>query len=44
MGIIELALIIGFVLSFLMAIAMGGNDASTPTADVVGARVLTIRQ
>jgi len=44
MGITEIALIIGFILSFLMAIAMGGNDASTPCSDVVGAGVLTIKQ
>jgi len=40
----EIALIIGFILSLLMAIALGGNDAASPTANVVGARVLTIRQ
>jgi len=40
----EMALVVGFVLSFLMAIALGGNDAASPTANVVGARVLTIRQ
>lgn len=44
MGIAEIALIIGFALSFLMAIALGGNDAATPTDTAVGARVLTIRQ
>ncbi len=44
MGIVEIALIIGFALSFLMAVALGGNDAATPTETAVGARVLTIRQ
>jgi len=44
LGIVEIALIIGFVLSFLMAIALGGNDAATPTETAVGARVLSIRQ
>jgi PiT family inorganic phosphate transporter len=38
------ALLIGFVLSFLMAVALGGNDAASPTANVVGARVLSIKQ
>jgi len=40
----EVALAVGFSLSFLMAIALGGNDAASPTANVVGARVLSIRQ
>ena len=44
MSIIDIALIVGFLLSFLMAIALGGNDAASPTANVVGARVLTIKQ
>jgi PiT family inorganic phosphate transporter len=44
LGIAEIALIIGFALSFLMAVALGGNDAATPTETAVGARVLTIRQ
>ncbi len=44
MGIVEIALIIGFALSFLMAVALGGNDAATPTETAVGARVLSIRQ
>ena len=44
MSLVEVALIIGFLLSFLMAIALGGNDAATPTDTAVGARVLTIRQ
>jgi PiT family inorganic phosphate transporter len=44
LGIVEIALIVGFVLSFLMAIALGGNDAASPTETAVGARVLTIRQ
>ena len=44
MGIAEIALIVGFALSFLMAIALGGNDAATPTDTAVGARVISIRQ
>lgn len=40
----DIALAIGFILSFLMAIALGGNDAASPTANVVGARVMSIRQ
>ncbi|TFH13381.1 hypothetical protein E4H04_12055 [Candidatus Bathyarchaeota archaeon] len=44
MSTTEVALLIGFVLSFLMAIALGGNDAASPTANVVGARVLTLKQ
>lgn len=40
----EVALLVGFLLSFLMSIALGGNDAASPTANVVGARVLTVRQ
>src|SRR4030042_2539225 len=43
MGITEIALFVGFLLSFLMAIAMGGNDAATPTDTAVGARVISIR-
>jgi PiT family inorganic phosphate transporter len=43
-SLVEVALIIGFLLSFLMAIALGGNDAATPTDTAVGARVLTIKQ
>lgn len=37
-------LIVGFTLSFLMAVALGGNDAATPTDTAVGAGVLTIKQ
>jgi len=44
LDIVGLALIIGFALSFLMAVALGGNDAATPTETAVGARVLSIRQ
>ncbi|HUV35155.1 MAG TPA: hypothetical protein VMW22_09470, partial [Candidatus Desulfaltia sp.] len=40
LNITDTALLIGFALSFLMAIALGGNDAASPTANVVGARVL----
>jgi PiT family inorganic phosphate transporter len=44
LNITEAALIVGFVLSFLMSIALGGNDAASPTANVVGARVLSIKK
>lgn len=44
MNLVEIALAIGLILSFLMAIALGGNDAASPCANVVGARVLSIRQ
>jgi PiT family inorganic phosphate transporter len=44
MGLVEIALFLGFFLSFLMAIALGGNDAATPTDTVVGARILTIKK
>jgi PiT family inorganic phosphate transporter len=44
LNITDTALLIGFALSFLMAIALGGNDAASPTANVVGARVLNMRQ
>jgi len=44
MGITEIALFVGFLLSFLMAIAMGGNDAATPTDTAVGARAITIKK
>jgi len=44
MNLVETALAIGFLLSFLMAIALGGNDAASSCANVVGARVLSIRQ
>lgn len=44
MNVSEAALLVGFALSFLMAIALGGNDAASPTANVVGARVLSIKQ
>jgi len=43
-GLAEIALIVGFLLSFLMAIALGGNDAAEPTGTAVGARVLAIKQ
>jgi phosphate/sulfate permease len=43
-SLVEVALIVGFLLSFLMAIALGGNDAATPTDTAVGARILTIKQ
>ncbi len=41
MNLVDVALAISFLLSFLMAIALGGNDAASPAANVVGARVLT---
>jgi len=44
MNIVEIALFVGLSLSFLMAVALGGNDAASPTANVVGARVMTIRR
>ena len=44
MSFTETALAIGFLLSFLMAVALGGNDAASPCANVVGARVLPVRQ
>jgi len=44
MGLTEIALFVGFLLSFLMAIAMGGNDAATPTDTAVGARAISIRR
>jgi len=44
LNVSEAALLVGFALSFLMAIALGGNDAASPTANVVGARVLSIKQ
>lgn len=40
----EIAIALGFVLTFLMAIALGGNDAATPCDTSVGARVLSIRK
>jgi PiT family inorganic phosphate transporter len=44
MSLVETALAMGFLLSFLMAIALGGNDAASSCANVVGSRVLHIRQ
>ena len=44
MSLVEKALVIGFLLSILMAIALGGNDAASSCANVVGARILSIRQ
>jgi phosphate/sulfate permease len=44
MNLPEIVLGLGFLLSFLMAVALGGNDAASPTANVVGAKVLTIRK
>jgi PiT family inorganic phosphate transporter len=38
-----IALGIGYFLSFLMAVALGGNDAATPCDTSVGARVISIR-
>ncbi len=40
----SIALGIGFFLSFLMAVALGGNDAATPCDTSVGARVLSVRK
>ncbi|RLG08757.1 MAG: hypothetical protein DRN65_00745 [Thaumarchaeota archaeon] len=39
-----MAIGIGFILTFLMAVALGGNDAATPCDTTVGARVLTVRK
>lgn len=44
MALQEIAIGLGFILTFLMAIALGGNDAATPCDTSVGARVLTIRK
>jgi PiT family inorganic phosphate transporter len=44
MSLVETALAIGLLLSFLIAIALGGNDAASPCGNVVGARVLSTRQ
>ena len=44
MELTTLALAVGFLLSFLMAVALGGNDAATPCDTSVGARVLTVRK
>jgi len=38
------AVIIGYLLSFLMAVALGGNDAATPCDTSVGARVISVRK
>jgi len=39
-----MAIIIGYLLSFLMAVALGGNDAATPCDTSVGARVISVRR
>ncbi len=44
LDIVSMAIAIGFLLSFLMAVALGGNDAATPCDTSVGARVLTVRK
>lgn len=40
----NILLIAGFILSFLMAITLGGNDAAEPTDSAVGAGVITIKK
>jgi len=40
----NMAIIIGYLLSFLMAVALGGNDAATPCDTSVGARVISVRR
>ena len=44
MELASFAVAIGFFLSFLMAVALGGNDAATPCDTFVGARVLSVRK
>ena len=39
-----MAIVIGYLLSFLMAVALGGNDAATPCDTSVGARVISVRK
>ena len=39
-----MAIVIGYFLSFLMAVALGGNDAATPCDTSVGARVISVRK
>ena len=39
-----MAVITGYLLSFLMAVALGGNDAATPCDTSVGARVISVRK
>ncbi|MEM3922144.1 MAG: inorganic phosphate transporter, partial [Nitrososphaerota archaeon] len=43
MDLAIIAIGIGYFLTFLMAIALGGNDAATPCDTSVGARVISIR-
>jgi len=40
----NILLIAGFILSFLMAITLGGNDAAEPTDSAVGAGVISIKK
>ena len=40
----NMVIVIGYLLSFLMAIALGGNDAATPCDTSVGARVISVRR
>ena len=44
MDIVSAAIGIGFFLTFLMAVALGGNDAATPCDTSVGARVISVRK
>jgi len=41
---VTIAIAAGFLLSFMMAVALGGNDAATPCDTSVGARVISIRK
>jgi len=40
----NIILVTGFILSFLMAITLGGNDAAEPTDAAVGAGVISIKK
>ena len=44
MDAVTIAVAAGFLLSFMMAVALGGNDAATPCDTSVGARVISIRK
>lgn len=44
MDAVTIAIAIGFLLSFMMAVALGGNDAATPCDTSVGARVISVRR
>ena len=44
MDLVGVAVGTGFFLTFLMAVALGGNDAATPCDTSVGARVISVRR